>query len=131
LALCVLTDHQVGQSAKPRGVTVSVVKSVVKSVLKNMNRDTLNPSMVPTMSVDTLPESVASSVNTLARYELAVPALLFLAGHRPLAFVAGQMLHALTPLGGLLGIDAMDDWAYLLSDPDGAAVLMEALDHVA
>ena len=33
---------------------------------------------------------------------LTTPAILFLEAHRPLSFVAGQFLHALGPLAGLL-----------------------------
>jgi len=72
-------------------------------------------------------------VTFLARRKLAGPALLFAAGHRPLAFVTGQMLHLLNPLAGLLGLSGWDGeaqgWAELLSQPDGAhqvTALLEA-----
>ncbi|RIK40184.1 MAG: hypothetical protein DCC55_15815 [Chloroflexi bacterium] len=53
----------------------------------------------------------------LARLELLTPALCFLAGHRPLAFVAGQLLYLLEPLATLAGGSGLSAWAELLSDP--------------
>lgn len=65
----------------------------------------------------------------LAQHDLLTPGLLLLAGHRPLAFVAGQLLHVLAPTAALLGVSSLHDWATLLSDPRGAASLQQALDH--
>ncbi len=58
---------------------------------------------------------------------MAAPLLLFLAGHRPLAFVTGQLLHFSSPFGALLGLEGMNDWAELLSHPDGPALLESEL----
>lgn len=55
------------------------------------------------------------------------PGLLFLASHRPLAFVAGQMLYALQPITDLFDDVALSHAAELLSSPDGPALLGQAL----
>lgn len=70
-------------------------------------------------------------VDWLADRELATTALLFLTGHRPLAFVTGQLLHVAAPAATLLGIDRCTTWATFLSDPAGAARLEQALHHAA
>lgn len=64
---------------------------------------------------------------TLAGRGLAAPALLFVAGHRPLAFAAAQLLALAAPLAAMLGQDGMMDWARLLSTPEGADDLQAAL----
>ncbi len=83
------------------------------------------------MPADSLPDSITQTVDLLARYDLAAPALLFVASHRPLAFVTGQMLYGLAPMGALLGFGGLSEWAALLSEPSGAAALMEALHDAA
>lgn len=81
------------------------------------------------MTDEPLATNIQQTIDGLARRQLTAPALLYLAGHRPLAFVAGQMLHIAAPIGGMLGFDALDSWATLLSDPQGPDRLLEALDH--
>jgi hypothetical protein len=49
------------------------------------------------------------------RRQLSGPLLLLLASHRPLAFVAGQLLYVAAPLAGLLGWRSVDAWAAWLS----------------
>jgi hypothetical protein len=63
----------------------------------------------------------------LERRGLAAPALLFVAGHRPLAFVAGQLLAVAAPLAAVLGQTRVMDWAHLLSTPEGVDGLQAAL----
>ena len=67
------------------------------------------------------------SIQMLARRELTRPCLLFVASHRPCAFVIGQLLYLLVPLAAILGQTAWQDWAALLSQPDGVAWLEERL----
>ena len=55
------------------------------------------------------------------------PALLFVAGHKPLAFVLGQCLHALTPFASMVGWENCAQWATLLSHQDGTSLLEERL----
>ncbi|HXF62239.1 MAG TPA: hypothetical protein VNK95_11525 [Caldilineaceae bacterium] len=62
---------------------------------------------------------------------LATPLLLFLVGHRPLAFLVGQMLYVAAPLGALLGWEDLDGWAALLSAPDATRRLESALAGLA
>ena len=71
------------------------------------------------------------TADMLARRELLTPALLLLAGHRPLAFVAGQLLYGLAPVAALFGLAGCQDWARLLSHPHGAAQLQQALEDAA
>jgi hypothetical protein len=58
---------------------------------------------------------------------LALPLLCFIAGHRPLAFLAGQLLYVVEPLAGLLGQQGWRSWAALLSEPGGPDLLMQVL----
>jgi len=70
-------------------------------------------------------------VNACARRRLAGPLLLFVAGHRPLAFALGQTLHVMHPLAALLGVDGCNARADDLSAPAGARRLETALARVA
>ncbi|MBW7882556.1 MAG: hypothetical protein H3C34_07955 [Caldilineaceae bacterium] len=75
----------------------------------------------------TLSPSVRRSVELLSRRRLVAPALLWLAGHRPLAFAAGQMAALAAPLASLMGQPVVQEWADLLSTPDGPDALQRAL----
>ena len=55
---------------------------------------------------------------TVESRQLTTTVLLLLASHRPLTFVAGQLLYALAPSCALLGWDQASAWADLLSAPD-------------
>ena len=70
---------------------------------------------------------VTPVIDALARRKLTAPALLFLAGHRPLAFATGQLLAVVAPLAALLGQSVVGDWAELLSDPAGPSQLEQLL----
>jgi hypothetical protein len=74
-----------------------------------------------------LTPTIQQTVTALAQRQLLAPALLYAAGHRPLAFVAGQSLALAAPWAALLGLPAVDDWATLLSDPAGPGALETAL----
>lgn len=52
-----------------------------------------------------------------ARRGLTTPLRLFLTGHRPLAFFAGQMLYMAAPLALLAGWEDVNRWAAWLSAP--------------
>jgi len=84
------------------------------------------PTTVPTTQ---LPASMQATIDSLASRQLLAPALLLLAGHRPLAFVAGQTLYLAAPVGAMLGFGGWTEWAQVLSDPRGTDQLLEALDH--
>lgn len=74
-----------------------------------------------------LTPAMRRTIKTLAQRRMIAPVLLYLAGHRPLLFVAGQGVALAAPLAGLLGAGALDDWATLLMHPDGPATLQQAL----
>ena len=67
------------------------------------------------------------SIQTLAQRELTLPCLLFVVSHRPCAFVAGQLLYLLAPLAAIVGQSTWQDWAALLSQPDGVVWLEKQL----
>lgn len=68
-------------------------------------------------------------LQAIRQHEMSAPVLLFVASHRPLAFVLGQMLHVANPMADLLGWSGCNDWANILSEPDGLSTLEQALDH--
>lgn len=66
-------------------------------------------------------------LDACARRRLTGPLLLFVAGHRPFAFVLGQTLQVLHPLTALLGVEGCNALADDLSAPDSARRLETAL----
>lgn len=70
-----------------------------------------------------MPSDLEHFVATVQRRQLTTPLLLMMASHRPLAFIAGQLLLTLVPLCLLLGWDEAGDWATLLSAPDAGQLL--------
>ncbi|GEM_PF-3353041 len=67
--------------------------------------------------------ALEASLAALAQRQQLLPALLLLSGHRPLAFLAGQLMLLLQPLAADLAPEAWPAWARLLSHPDGPAAL--------
>jgi hypothetical protein len=68
--------------------------------------------------------SVTRIVRALAQRRMGLTALLFIAAHEPAAFLAGQCLYLLAPTYRILTADtawegALDEWAELLSRPEG------------
>lgn len=74
-----------------------------------------------------IPADLEALTQTLQRRQLTTPVLLLLASHHPLAFVTGQLLYALAPLGLLLGWESVNDWATLLSGPEATKQLTALL----
>lgn len=72
-------------------------------------------------------KSVDETLAAVRQWQMVLSALLFLAGHRPLAFLLGQTLLTLQPLAALLGLDRLGPWAKLLSQPDGLSDLTARL----
>ncbi len=68
-----------------------------------------------------LPPAIQETLHALARRRMTSSALLLLAGHRPLAFAAGQVLALAAPLADLLGASAVGEWAQVLSTHEGTA----------
>ena len=56
-------------------------------------------------------------------HSLILPVWLFVIGHRPLAFLAGQTLLSLAPLADLLGYEHLANTAHRMNEPDGALPL--------
>ncbi|MEZ4656091.1 MAG: hypothetical protein R2911_00800 [Caldilineaceae bacterium] len=79
------------------------------------------------MQTNYLTPLIDKSVNYIQEREMALPLLLFVAAHRPLAFVAGQFLHVASPLAQLGGWRQCADWANLLSSPAGIDQLVQLL----
>jgi hypothetical protein len=76
-----------------------------------------------------LPAETHRIVQAITERELSLPSAIFLTSHRPLAFVLGQLLYVAAPMAGLIGWSGCNDWADILSDPDGPALLEQALGH--
>ena len=75
-------------------------------------------------------ETVDETLSAIRQRRMVLPAILFLVGHRPLAFAFGQMLLILQPLAGLLGADGIGVWGKLLSQPGGPSALTERLEDL-
>ncbi len=73
--------------------------------------------------------SLDALLRAAARRQLSLPLLLWLAGHRPLAFFAGQTLLAVTPIAALLGWPQAGAWAGLLSEPDALSRMQRVLER--
>lgn len=67
--------------------------------------------------------SIDATLSAISQKRMVLPAVLFVAGHRPLAFIFGQVLLILQPMAVLLGSDGLASWAHLLSHPGGPAAL--------
>ena len=70
---------------------------------------------------------IETTVEHLAHRHLVAPALLFLVGHRPLAFTAGHVLALVAPIADLLGQPSVTAWAEVLTTPQGLSDLENAL----
>ncbi len=74
---------------------------------------------------------IERTVQQLEERHLALPMLLYLDAHQPLRFLVGQALSTAAPLAGLLGISALEEWAFVFNDPDAYAHLQQALGRAA
>ena len=79
------------------------------------------------MSKEMIDSSIDEMLSSLCERRMVLPAALFLAGHRPMAFTIGQLLLVLQPLAGLLGENEIGAWGRLLSHPAGPAALGDRL----
>lgn len=66
----------------------------------------------------------------LARRQMLLPGLLLLSSHAPLAFVTGQMLWLLSPFELLIPNTHLQDWARILSHPQGGALLKNQVENI-
>lgn len=75
---------------------------------------------MPTMkNEDQLPPRLEEMAIFLTQRQMLRPALLFLIGHRPFGFIAGQCLLLALPLGLLFPSWQVRPWADLFSHPQG------------
>ncbi len=72
-------------------------------------------------------EPVDAVLSAIGDRRMVLPAILLLAGHRPLAFTVGQLLLILQPVAALLGTNGLEPWARLLTHPGGPAALSDRL----
>ena len=72
-------------------------------------------------------ETVDATLSAICQRRMVLPAVLLLAGNRPLAFAFGQLLLILQPMAALLGGEGLGPWARLFSDPGGPAALSDRL----
>lgn len=70
---------------------------------------------------------IFKAISAAQAKELTQPLLLFLAGHRPIAFAVGQVLILGSPIGAMFGWHAIADWADLFSHPNGPSQLEQLL----
>lgn len=90
-------------------------------------------SPVPTQAHNAatlLPPQVDALLVYVARRRLLLPVLLFVTAHRPLGFVAGQLLFAVQPLTLLFPSLDLRVWAETLSSVDGLRCVEEKLSAV-
>ena len=76
---------------------------------------------------DPVPPQVDTLLVYAAQRRLLLPVLLFVTAHRPLGFVAGQLLFAAQPLTLLFPSLNLRVWAEMLSDMDGLQRVEERL----
>lgn len=74
--------------------------------------------------------AIDDSLSAICQRRMVLPAILFLAGHRPLAFTCGQLLLILQPLAVLLGSKALDAWIRVLTHPSGPPALTDRLAEI-
>ncbi len=74
-----------------------------------------------------IPTNLEHAAELLARREMVLPILLLISGHRPLAFVVGQLLYLLEPLGAWVFPEDWSSLALLLSHPHGLERLEDLL----
>ena len=81
----------------------------------------------PSGALDHATSSVCDMLDFVCERQMELPLLLLLASHRPLAFVAGQLLLLALPLTLLMPALPLRVWAELLSHPQGPALLQRRL----
>jgi len=74
--------------------------------------------------------TVDETLSAIRQRRMVLPAILLLAGHRPLAFTFGQLLLILQPLAVLLGSRGLDAWVRVLTHPNGPPALTDRLEEL-
>ncbi len=78
----------------------------------------------------TMPSDLELVPTAISRRQMSTPFLLFLASHRPLTFVTGQLLYVVAPCVAILGWEEVTEWAALLSAPDASQQLTTMLTKI-
>lgn len=78
-------------------------------------------------ALDHASSSVCDMLDFVCERQMELPLLLLLASHRPLAFVAGQLLLLALPLTLLMPALPLRVWAEILSHPQGPTLLQRRL----
>ena len=92
-----------------------------------LNADSPTATSISTSTDDLAPDELEAALRVVQVNDMGQPVLLFVASHKPLAFVLGQCLHALTPFASMVGWENCDQWAALLSHQDGICLLEKRL----
>ena len=79
------------------------------------------------MYEERIDEAIDATLSAVRQRRMVLPAILFLSGHRPLAFTFGQVLLMLQPLAALLGANGLDCWVRVLTHPSGPPALTDRL----
>ena len=79
------------------------------------------------MHEEKIDETIDETLSAICQRRMVLPAILFLAGHRPLAFTFGQLLLILQPLAMLFGSKGLDAWVRVLTHPSGPPALTDRL----
>jgi len=74
--------------------------------------------------------TVDETLSAIRQRRMVLPAILLLAGHRPLAFTFWQLLLILQPLAVLLGSRGLDAWVRVLTHPNGPPALTDRLEEL-
>jgi hypothetical protein len=74
-----------------------------------------------------LSRGICAALDVVCEWQMGLPLLLLLVSHRPLAFMAGQLLMLALPLNLLLPGLSLRAWADLLSHPQGPVLLQRRL----
>lgn len=79
---------------------------------------------------DRLTPNIRSTIAAIQKQEMLLPLFLFVVGHRPCAFLIGQILHLFAPMADLLELPECSDWAELLSHQGGSKLLEAYLESI-
>jgi hypothetical protein len=92
-----------------------------------VRKNTKNSHHIDVPAGETLAGPVAVE---LRRRGMAAPALLFVLGHRPLAFAVGHLLAVAEPVAAVLGANGIGEWSRRLIAPGGADRLLAELQAI-
>lgn len=75
-------------------------------------------------------QMIDQCAQALRRWRMVTPALMFLESHRPLSFIASQLMLVAEPAMSLImPVDGPRELSRLLEDPEGISLLVDALEE--